>query len=149
MSYLVDTNVLLRYARKNNPIRPDARRALITLKRQGEELCITPQNIIEFWAVATRPLANNGLGLTPDEAARETSKLKRLFSLLPDVPAIFVEWEQLVIKHKVTGKQAHDARLVAAMTAHNITHILTFNADDFKRFFNITAIDPTTVISDE
>ncbi|MDQ3652607.1 MAG: hypothetical protein M3458_20490 [Acidobacteriota bacterium] len=72
MSYLVDTNVLLRYAQKSHTMRPDARRALLTLRKQAEELCIIPQNIIEFWAVATRPLANNGLGLTVDEAARET-----------------------------------------------------------------------------
>ncbi len=145
MSYLVDTNVLLRYAQKSHMMRPDARRALVTLRKQAEELCIIPQNIIEFWAVATRPLANNGLGLIVDEAARETKKLKRIFKLLPDAPAIFAEWEQLVIRHQVTGKPTHDARLVAAMMAHQITHILTFNTDDFKRFSGITAVNPTSV----
>ncbi len=145
MSYLVDTNVLLRYAQKSHMMRPDARRALLTLRKQAEELCIIPQNIIEFWAVATRPLANNGLGLTVDEAARETKKLKRIFKLLPDAPAIFAEWEQLVIRHQVTGKPTHDARLVAAMMAHQITHILTFNTDDFKRFSGITVVNPTSV----
>ena len=145
MSYLVDTNVLLRYAQKSHTMRPDARRALLTLRKQAEELCIIPQNIIKFWAVATRPLANNGLGLTVDEAARETKKLKRIFKLLPDAPAIFAEWEQLVIRHQVTGKPTHDARLVAAMMAHHLTHILTFNTDDFKRFSGITAVHPTSV----
>jgi len=145
MSYLVDTNVLLRYAQKSHTMRSDARRALVTLRKQAEELCIIPQNIIKFWAVATRPLANNGLGLTVDEAARETKKLKRIFKLLPDAPAIFAEWEQLVIRHQVTGKPTHDARLVAAMMAHQITHILTFNTDDFKRFSGITAVHPTSV----
>lgn len=145
MSYLVDTNVLLRYAQKSHTMRPDARRALLTLRKQAEELCIIPQNIIEFRAVATRPLANNGLGLTVDEAARETKKLKRIFKLLPDAPAIFAEWEQLVIRHQVTGKPTHDARLVAAMMAHHLTHILTFNIDDFKRFSGITVVNPTSV----
>jgi predicted nucleic acid-binding protein len=150
MSYLIDTNVLLRLAQKKHPMRPDARRALVTLRKQGEELCIFPQNIIEFWAVATRPLANNGLGLTVDEAAvdeaaREIKKLKRLFKLLPDTPAIFTEWEKLVIQHQVLGKPTHDARLVAAMTTHKIARILTFNTDDFKRFSNITAVDPANV----
>ncbi len=145
MSYLVDTNVLLRYAQKSHMMRPDARRALVTLRKQAEELCIIPQNIIEFWAVATRPLANNGLGLIVDEAARETKKLKRIFKLLPDAPAIFAEWEQLVIRHQVTGKPTHDTRLVAAMMAHHLTHILTFNTDDFKRFSGITVVNPTSV----
>jgi len=115
----------------------DVRRALASLHQRGEELCIIPQNLIEFWAVATRPLANNGLGLTIDEAARETKKLKKLFKLRADAPAIFAEWERLVIRHRVAGKPTHDARLVAAMVAHSLTHILTFNTDDFKRFSGI------------
>lgn len=145
MSYLIDTNVLLRLAQKKHPMRPDARRALVTLRKQGEELCIIPQNIIEFWAVATRPVANNGLGLIVDEAAREIKKLKRLFKLLPDTPAIFTEWEKLVIQHQVAGKPTHDARLVAAMMAHKIAHILTFNTDDFKRFSDFTAVNPSSL----
>jgi len=145
MSYLVDTNVLLRLTQKTSPMHADARRALAILRKQNEELCIFSQNIIEFWAVATRPLANNGLGLTIDEAERETKTLKRIFRLRPDLPAIFTEWEKLVSKHQVLGKQAHDARLVAAMKAYGLTHILTFNMDDFKRFTDITSTSPQTV----
>lgn len=145
MSYLVDTNVLLRLVQKNHPMRPDARRALVTLRRRGEELCITPQNIIEFWAVATRPLDKNGLGLTVDEATREIRKLRRIFKLRPDSLAIFAEWEQLVARYQVMGKQAHDTRLVAVMKAHGLSHILTFNTDDFKRFADITPVAPQTV----
>src|SRR5438067_3645135 len=142
MSYLVDTNVLLRLVQKTSPLHAAARNAVLTLRKQGEELCIIPQNLIEFWAVATRPVGDNGLGLTTDQAAWELRKLKRFFRLQPDTPTIFSEWEQLVIKHQVPGKQAHDTRLVAAMNVHNLSHILTFNTDDFKRFSSITAVDP-------
>ncbi|MEX0641079.1 MAG: hypothetical protein WD468_00180 [Pirellulales bacterium] len=45
----------------------------------------------------------------------------------------------------VKGKPAHDARLVAAMTRHSITHILTFNVDDFRRFSGIEVLQPQTV----
>jgi predicted nucleic acid-binding protein len=145
VSYLVDTNVLLRLAQRTHSMHVDARRALAGLRKQGEELCIIPQNLIEFWAAATRPLAENGLGLTVDEAAREIKKLKRLFKLLFDLPVIFAEWENLVIQYRVAGKPTHDARLVAAMKAHNLTHILTFNISDFKRFAGITVVDPTSV----
>jgi len=123
----------------------DAARAIRTLLARGEELCIVPQNLIEFWAVATRPLAANGLGLTIAQAARRMRRLKRLFKLLPDTPAIFTEWEKLVIQHQVIGKSTHDARLVAAMMTHKIAHILTFNTDDFKRFSSITTVDPANV----
>jgi predicted nucleic acid-binding protein len=146
MKYLVDTNILLRLVQKNSPMHLDTQRAIVTLKKQGEFLCIIPQNIIEFWAVATRPLDKNGLGLSITQAEEESEKLKKIFILELDTPQIFTEWESLVIKHQVMGKQVHDARLAAAMVAHNITHLLTFNVEDFKRFSDIVVVDPRSVV---
>jgi 2-polyprenyl-6-methoxyphenol hydroxylase-like FAD-dependent oxidoreductase len=51
--------------------------------------------VIEFYAIATRLLADNGLGLTVDENAREIRNLKRILKLHPNSLAIFTEWEQL------------------------------------------------------
>lgn len=146
MSYLIDTNLLLRLVQKSSPMHTDALRAFVTLRKQSEKLCIIPQNLIEFWAVATRPLTSNGLGLTADEAEKATQKLKRIFMLFPDTPVIFTVWENLVTKYQIMGKQAHDTWLVAAMIAHEMTHILTFNTDDFRRFSEITAVDPRTIV---
>jgi predicted nucleic acid-binding protein len=145
MSYLVDTNILLRLVQKNSPMHPDVQRAIFMLKKQGELLYIIPQNLIEFWAVATRPLNSNGLGLSINEAVQETEKLKKIFILHLDTPAIFGEWESLIVKYQVMGKQVHDARLVAAMITHQITHLLTFNINDFKRFSEIIVVDPRSV----
>ena len=36
----------------------------------------------------------------------------------------------------------HDARLVAAMLVHKLTHILTFNSDDFRRYSEIIVVNP-------
>jgi hypothetical protein len=44
------------------------------------------------------------------------------------------------------GKQAHDTRLVAAMIVHQITHLISFNTTDFKRFNEIVAIDPCEIL---
>ncbi|WP_233220943.1 hypothetical protein [Chlorogloea sp. CCALA 695] len=54
-------------------------------------------------------------------------------------------WKDLVIKYQVKGKQGHDARLVAAMITHEISHILTFNVEDFTRFSEIVAVSPQTI----
>jgi predicted nucleic acid-binding protein len=124
----------------------DTQRTILKLKKQGDFLCIIPQNIIEFWAVATRHLDKNGLGLSITQAEEESEKLKKIFILEFDIPQIFTEWESLVIQYQVMGKQVHDARLVAAMLAHNITHLLTFNVDDFKRFSDIVFVDPRSVV---
>lgn len=142
MIYLADSNILSRLSQPQNQYHAFARRAVITLRQQSEEICILPQNLIEFWAVATRPIASNGLGLTIDETEYEIRKFKRLFTVYDDVPNIFAEWENLVLKHNVSGKKVHDTRLVAAMLTHGITHLLTFNVKDFKRFSEITVVDP-------
>ena len=71
--------------------------------------------------------------------------LKKLFVVLADTDAILAEWERLVVRYRVIGKQAHDARLVAAMLVHQVTHLLTFNSDDFKRFTEITVVNPQNV----
>jgi predicted nucleic acid-binding protein len=122
---------------------------LFALRDRGEILSIFPQNLIEFWAVATRPVPNNGLGLSITQAEAELISLKTLFALLPDTPEIFSAWEKIVLQYRVSGKQAHDARLVAAMTVHNLTHLLTFNTADFKRFSFITAASPEATLNDE
>lgn len=145
MSFLVDTNVLLRSAQPAHPMHADATKAVGVLLARGEILHIIPQNLIEYWAVATRPVEANGLGLSVAEAASELPKLKAVFSVLPDTPAIFAEWEILVSRHAVKGKEAHDARIVAAMLAHKISNLLTFNTADFKRYAEISAVDPRNV----
>ena len=65
--------------------------------------------------------------------------------MYPETPDIFLEWENLVITYRITGKPTHDARIVAAMKIHGLKNIITFNTSDFKRFVDITAIDPTTI----
>ncbi|MCC7420389.1 MAG: hypothetical protein IT428_08920 [Planctomycetaceae bacterium] len=47
----------------------------------------------------------------------------------------------------VKGKQAHDARLVAAMTRFSIPHLLTHNYRDFLRYLSITAHSPADVLN--
>ncbi|HVQ37795.1 MAG TPA: PIN domain-containing protein [Pyrinomonadaceae bacterium] len=144
MTFAVDTNVLLRSIDDGHVAQPIAQKGLFALRERGEALSIFPQNLIEFWAVATRPLINNGLGLSIAKAAEEIINLKTLFVLLPDTPEIFSEWEKIVLQYQVSGKQAHDARLVAAMHVHDVTQLLTINSSDFKRFTSITAVNPKT-----
>jgi hypothetical protein len=43
----------------------------------------------------------------------------------------------------------HDAQLVAAMAAHGLSHILTLNIADFRRYRNeITPVHPADVPGD-
>jgi len=145
MSYLVDTNVLLRSVQQIHSMHESSVQAIRILLEQGKTLFIIPQNLIEFWVVATRPIEVNGLGLSVADALNQLEQLKNCFVLLPDTASIFPVWENLITKYKITGKPSHDARLVAAMIAHNLTHLLTFNTSDFKRFSQITVLDPRSI----
>lgn len=145
MAYLPDTSVILRLNEPGNPLCTIVKECLDNLGRAGEELVIVPQILVEFWVVATRPKSVNGLGLTIEEATRELENLQKVFMVLPENERIFDEWKKLVAEHKVSGKVAHDARIVAAMSVHKIENILTLNPNDFKRFTKITAIKPQEI----
>ena len=53
MSVVLDTNILARAAQPAHPSHNQTLDALAVLKKQGEVLCIVPQNLYEFWVVAT------------------------------------------------------------------------------------------------
>lgn len=146
MTVLLDTNILLRIAQPAHAQHQVALAATDHLGHQGILLHVVPQVLYEFWVVATRPEARNGLGMTAPRAEAELARIKAFFTLLLDRRRLFSEWEQLVLTHRVLGKNAHDARLVAAMRTHGLTHLLTFNTADFTRFPGITVVDPASVL---
>ena len=144
-SILLDTNILLRLANAGDPQHGTARAAVGKLAAAGERLCYVPQCAYEYFVVATRPVAVNGLGVDPWRAAAEISAWVNRFHLLPDDVDIYRSWLALIGAHPVRGRPAHDARLVAAMIRHGVPRILTFNGRDFARYPAATVIDPATV----
>jgi len=143
MAVLLDTNILLRLLQPQHPHAAIAEHALEILGRRNEALSVTVQNLVEFWTVVTRPINENGLGFSPSEAMEEIRAIKQLFILLPEVP-LHEEWERLVVTYSVSGKNTHDARLVAAMIVHEVNAILTFNMQDFTRY-PISVLNPVDI----
>jgi len=84
VTHVVDTSILVRQADPNSADRPLVMQALARLTGQGEALQIVPQNMVEFWVVATRPQAVNGLGLSTADADAERQRLERLSGARPD-----------------------------------------------------------------
>lgn len=109
---------------------------------RGDVLCVTSQNLVECWAVCTRPVEQNGLGLSPTIATRVLSHIESATVRLAENDAIYWEWRKLVTSFSVSGKKSHDARLVAAMKVHGVNQLLTFNVEDFRRFDGIEVIHP-------
>jgi predicted nucleic acid-binding protein len=145
MSILIDTNILLRSVQPSNPMHPSAVRALEILMEREEALVVTLQNVVEFWNVATRPIVNNGLGFTIEEAREEIVKIEGFFKVLYENEASYAAWKTLVITNRVNGVQVHDARLAAVMTTYGVSQIVTFNVKDFTRFSGIEMVHPDDV----
>lgn len=147
MIYLADTNILLRFLQSTDDRYPIVQSAVEKLRASGHQLKTTPQNFTEFWRTSTRPTDKGGFGMTPLATDQLLRIIEQHFPLLPDSPNVYSGWRQLVVTYNVSGVKVHDARLVAAMICQGVTHILTFDTEDFARYKpeGIVAVNPTDV----
>lgn len=145
MKYLVDTNLLVRISNNQDPQHLTAMAAIEHLHAANATVFLVPQVVYEFWVVATRPLSGNGLGESPAKVDAILRKWCSLFTLRKNETGVYARWRDLVRKYSISGKTAHDARLVAAMLRHKIDRLLTFNESDFKRFSEITVVKPQSL----
>jgi predicted nucleic acid-binding protein len=149
MAHLVDTSILARLANTADPFHAVAAQAVLELHRRGEVLHVSPQNLVEFRNMATRPKKANGLGLPPTDAETKAAVFEATFPLLAETPDIYPAWKALVGGLGIIGKQVHDARLVAVCHVHAVTHVLTFNVAHFARLAGfgpgVVVVDAATV----
>jgi predicted nucleic acid-binding protein len=142
LDIFADTSVVIRFVSPDDPKHELVCAAVAELLFAGHRLIYTPQVARETWSVITRPISNNGLGLTPVTARTQMSYIAEVFTFLDDMPGIFEIWAQLVQDSGVSGKQIHDANHVAAMLAHGIQEILTLDERDFRRYARIRIRKP-------
>ncbi len=147
MRVLIDTNVLLRLDDTSHQSHTEAQAAVEWLIANHRECVLVPQVLYEFWVVATRPIDANGLGLSTARAEQAISGSLNIFRVLGDERLVLKQWRELVNRYDVKGKNAHDARLVAAMQRHGVTNLLTFNGADFARFPGINIYSPAEVLA--
>jgi len=148
MPYIIDTGVLLRLFDETDPEHPTIIKVLRLLKKDGQELLTSCQNLAEFWNATTRPVsARGGYGKSLELANRRLQFIYRMGRILPDSPVACLEWHQLIVKHQVKGVQVHDARIVALMNVSGIDSIITLNSKDFTRYPGLTIQTPTEVLA--
>ncbi len=140
MKILLDANMIVGLSEKVR--RPIVAKAIRKVRADGHQMFVVPQVIYEFWVVATRPAKRNGLGMSTAIVVPLVGQILEMFKLLDDPGGIYGKWLNIVTAEKVLGKQAHDARLVAAMVVHGLDAIMTQNGRDFKRYAGIRIIDP-------
>lgn len=59
---LLDSNILLRISKSDDPQQAVIGHALRVLAGRGVRLCYTSQTLGEFWNASTRPFDKNGFG---------------------------------------------------------------------------------------
>ncbi len=140
---LLDSNILLRIGKSDDPQHAAIRLALHVFVGQGVRLCYTSQTLGEFWNAATRPIEKNGFGLSVAETDRLARVIERDFEFLPDSREVHDRWRSLLVAHNVQGVQVHDARLAASMYVHGVGQLLTINVRDFRRFDGLRILHPS------
>ena len=148
MSYLLDTGILLRLFHRVDPAFPAIHECVRRLQIQPQRPFVAMQNLAEFWNVTTRPIsARGGYGASISAAQKRLRLLESLCTVLYPTKRSLADWKELLVNHKVSGVQVHDAHLAAVMRAAGISHIVTLNGADFIRFPDITAISPDELLT--
>lgn len=129
----IDTNILLAATART---RHDHARALDALEAGFSRriLCLSGQVVREYLAVTTRPLAVNGLGLTQESALANVRQLTERARFLDEGASVTHALLRLLDSVPCSGKQVHDANIVATMVEHRVSRLMTLNPSDFRRF---------------
>lgn len=131
---VLDTNVLLAATDEGRADHEQAVAALNAWPARAVVLYTSGQILREYLAVATRPVAGNGLGLQPSDAIANVRALRVRLTLLTEDTRVSERLLDLVGAVECTGKQVHDANIVATMLVHGVDTVVTRNVDDFRRF---------------
>ena len=133
---VVDTNVLLAATDRSRDEHSAAMAVLNDWPRAGTVLYASAQIMREYLVVATRPIAQNGLGLAAPDAVANVRALRARVELLQEDRRVNEHLFELVEQAPCAGKQIHDANVVATMLVHGVDTLVTLNLADFTRFGN-------------
>ena len=136
----VDTNILV-YANQSGSAHRMAALALLERMEVNQApLWISGQILREYLAVVTRPQGQFP-GLSMAYALERVRFFSQRFWIADDGPEIRSQLLTLLATYPTAGKQVHDANIVATMLANGVTHLLTNNVADFRRFGSLITIE--------
>jgi len=143
---LVDTNVLIEATNDRRRSHREAR----ALVESTTPLVISAQVIREYLAVATRPPAANGLGLSMADALANVQEFRRGIRLLPEERPVLSTFLALLERASCAGTRVHDAHLVATAVAHRVSTIVSLNAGGLSGFTTtVSVITPRQALGDQ
>ena len=140
---LVDTNVLIYAFSKESDYYKVCRELLNSAQEGKLSLCVAPQVVAEFFAIATDPRRTTA-PQKPQETADVIDQLLAMPGMvLLSLPVDVVNrWTTLIRQHPVTGSDIFDVQLVATMLGNGVSQIYTYNRKDFEKFSEIDVLTP-------
>ncbi|TVQ35582.1 MAG: PIN domain-containing protein [Wenzhouxiangella sp.] len=135
----VDTNILLGATDQGRSTHHSCSRVINGSGERGWRLVTSDQVFREYAVVATRPVEQNGLGLSTPQALSNLHEIGRFLSLLDQELGQWSRLERLIKAGNLAGKRIHDANIVATMEGHGVTHLATDNPTDFDGIGSINA----------
>ena len=99
-----------------------------------------PPVLREYLAAVTRPQAT-APGVAMATAIAEVRSFRAAFDVAEEKLGVLDRLLHLLAAHRGSGRQVHDANVVATMLEHGIRRLLTFNAANFRRFARIIDIE--------
>ncbi len=135
----VDTNVLLRSLIDEFPESAACRALMVEQRKAEKEMWVSRQVIRELLVQLTHPRTLK-IPLTNEQVQSQIETVLTLFLIADETSATTSMLLTLLRDYSVSGKQIHDANIVASMLVNGIDTLLTLNTVDFKRYQNRIAL---------
>ncbi|WP_376693775.1 type II toxin-antitoxin system VapC family toxin [Wenzhouxiangella sp. EGI_FJ10409] len=137
----LDTNVLLCASDSSRKQHATALELISEASASGIQLFVSGQVLREYLVVATQPISQNGLGMTPEEALGNVEQIKNRTGLAEEGRDVTERLGQLVSRHGLRGKRIHDAGIAATMASAGIEILVSENRSDFEGIEFIRILD--------
>lgn len=136
----VDTNVLLEATDEGRRLHARAQGLFRDAFDDGVDLFLGTQVIREYLVVATRPIENNGLGMTTELALDNIKRFQEKASMLAETlqaGEVFVKWAG---RYGIRGKRLHDLQILATASVAGMHALVTANERDYPESAPLTII---------
>lgn len=140
----VDTNVLVYAADTTAEFHEPSRRLRERGFRGEVPLAVSPQVLMEFFAVVTNPRRVTN-PRSPQEARAEIEKYIRAGTIRKIYPHEDIVERMLTLLQQypqVARQEVFDLYLVATMLSNGVSRIYTYNQEHFRRFEGIEVLTP-------
>lgn len=143
---LCDSNILIYAYDKKSPFHQKAKSFVEEKTKIKGELCLTPQVLLEFFAVITKQVKQPLKTKLALKIINKIKKNKNLVFIFPQENTYFKALK-LTEKYQTKGSDIFDLYLVATMLDNNISTLCSHNLADFQKFSEVNVFSPLSKTS--